>query len=387
MLPSDHKHAASRLQSRRLSHARWRVAALRCRPYSRGMLQTNEEILTERRGGLVIVTLNRPKALNALSPGMCRTLAAALPAWEADRGVRAILIRGAGGRAFCAGGDVRAIREAQSTGDATAFGSAFFRDEYRLNRHIARLSKPWIALLDGITMGGGAGVSVNGAYRVATERTMLAMPESGIGLFPDVGATRFLNLCPGRIGRYLGLSGARVGAADALYCGFATHYVPRERVAPLIAALAGSGGVEETLAGFAADPGPAPIAARQPAIDRCFAADNIEAILDALEREATEAEWAAGIRAGLLTKSPTSLKITLRQLSTGRDFAIEEALALEYRLTQHVMAGHDFYEGVRAVLVDKDQQPRWDPPTLAGVDEAMVDSYFAPLGEAELRFD
>src|SRR5438874_207507 len=182
-----------------------------------------------------------------------------------------------------------------------------------------------------------------------------------------------------------------IRAADALYCRFATHFVPRERVPALIAALIGSGGVEETLAGFAADPGPAPIRARQPAIDRCFAGDTVEAILDALEREATEgganAEWAAETRAGLMTKSPTSLKITLRQLITGRDFAIEEALALEYRLTQHVMAGHDFYEGVRAVLVDKDQQPRWDPPTLAGVDEAMVDSYFAPLGEAELRFD
>src|SRR5205085_1955193 len=206
--------------------------------------------------------------------------------------------------------DVRAIYEAGRgiSGDHS-LTAAFFREEYELIRRIHRYPKPYVAIIDGITMGGGAGVSVNGAYRVATERTMLAMPETGIGLFPDVGATRFLNLCPGRIGCYLGLSGARVGAADALYCRFATHFVPRERVPALIAAL------------------------------------------------------------------------------TGRDFAIEEALALEYRLTQHVMAGHDFYEGVRAVLVDKDQQPRWDPPTLAGVDEAMVDSYFAPLGEAELRFD
>jgi enoyl-CoA hydratase len=246
-------------------------------------------------------------------------------------------------------------------------------------------------MIDGITMGGGAGVSVNGAFRVATERTMLAMPETGIGLFPDVGATRFLNLCPGRIGRYLGLTGARIGAADALYCGFATHFVPRERVPALVAALTGSEGVERIFASFAAAPGPAPIAARPPAIDRCFAGDTVEAILDALEREAAgggpDAEWAAATRAGLLTKSPTSLKLTLRQLITGRGFAIEDALTLEYRLTQHVMAGHDFYEGVRAALVDRDQHPRWDPPTLAAVNEAMVDSYFAPLGDAELRFD
>ena len=351
-----------------------------------------EDILFGRAGNLATVTLNRPQALNAFTLDMYRRFDPMLRAWAEDSSVKAVLIRGAGERAFCAGGDVRAIYEAGRglSGDHS-LTAAFFREEYELIRRIHRYPKPYVAIIDGITMGGGAGVSVNGAYRVATERTMLAMPETGIGLFPDVGATRFLNLCPGRIGRYLGLSGVRVGAADALYCRFATHFVPRERVPALIAALIGSGGVEETLAGFAADPGPAPIAARHPAIDRCFAGDTVEAILDALEREATEgganAEWAAETRAGLMTKSPTSLKITLRQLITGRDLAIEEALALEYRLTQHVMAGHDFYEGVRAVLVDRDQHPRWDPPTLAGVDEAMVDSYFAPLGEAKLRFD
>ena len=217
-----------------------------------------------------------------------------------------------------------------------------------------------------------------------------ALREASAAIFPDVGATRFLNLCPGHIGRYLGLTGARVGPADALYCGFATHFVPRERLGELVAALAASDGINEILAGFAADPGAAPLAKRQAAINRCFAADNVGTILDALQHEAAgggpDAEWAADTRAGLLTKSPTSLKITLRQLVTGRGYAIEDALALEYRLTQHVMAGHDFYEGVRAVLVDKDQKPRWDPPNLAAVDEAMVQSYFAPLGEAELRF-
>ena len=351
-----------------------------------------EDILFGCEGGVATVTLNRPQALNAFTLDMYRRFDPMLRAWAYDAAIHAVLIRGAGERAFCAGGDVRAIYEAGRgiSGDHS-LTAAFFREEYELIRRIHRYPKPYVAIIDGITMGGGAGVSVNGAYRVATERTMLAMPETGIGLFPDVGATRFLNLCPGRIGRYLGLSGVRVGAADALYCRFATHYVPRERVPALIAALTGSGGVEETLAGFAADPGPTPIRARQPAIDRCFAGDTVEAILDALQREAAgggpDAEWAGETHAGLMTKSPTSLKITLRQLITGRDFAIEEALALEYRLTQHVMAGHDFYEGVRAVLVDRDQHPRWDPPTLAGVDEAMVDSYFAPLGEAELRFD
>jgi enoyl-CoA hydratase len=351
----------------------------------------SDDILFGREGGLATVTLNRPQALNAFTLDMYRRFDPMLRGWADDPRVKAVLIRGAGERAFCAGGDVRAIYEAGRgiSGDGS-LTSVFFREEYELIRHIHRYPKPYVAIIDGITMGGGAGVSVNGAYRVATERTMLAMPETGIGLFPDVGATRFLNLCPGRIGHYLGLTGARVGAADALYCGFATHFVPRDGVPALVAGLAGSDGVEEILAGFTADPGPAPIAARQPAIDRCFAGDTVEAILDALEREAADggpdAEWAAQTHAGLLPKSPTSLKLTLRQLIAGRGFAIEDALALEYRLTQHVMAGHDFYEGVRAVLVDKDQQPRWDPPTLAAVTEAMVDSYFAPLGEAELRF-
>jgi len=354
-----------------------------------------EDILFGREGGVATVTLNRPQALNAFTLDMYRRFDPMLRAWADDPDIRAVLIRGAGERAFCAGGDVRAIYEAGRgiSGNRT-LTSAFFREEYQLIRRIHRYPKPYVAIIDGITMGGGAGVSVNGAYRVATERTMLAMPETGIGLFPDVGATRFLNLCPGEIGRYLGLTGARVGAADSLYCGFATHFVPRERLPALVAALAQmddpKGGVEQILAGLAAEPGPAPIAARQAAIDRCFADAAVEAILDALEREAAgggpEAEWAAETRAGLLTKSPISLKITLRQLMVGRDFDIEHALSLEYRLTQHVMAGHDFYEGVRAVLVDKDQQPRWDPPTLALVDQEMVEAYFAPLGEGELRF-
>src|SRR3954449_3990721 len=198
-----------------------------------------EDILFGREGGVATITLNRPQALNAFTLGMYRALAPMLRHWADDAEVHAMLIRGAGERAFCAGGDVRAIYEAGRgiSGDRE-LTSVFFREEYEVIRHIHRFPKPYLAIVDGITMGGGAGVSVNGAFRVATERTMLAMPETGIGLFPDVGATRFLNLCPGQIGRYLGLTGARVGAADSLYCGFATHFVPRERVPELVAELA-----------------------------------------------------------------------------------------------------------------------------------------------------
>lgn len=363
------------------------------------MLPASEDILFGRQDGIATVLLNRPRALNAFTLDMYRRLDPMLRGWADDPGVRAVLVQGAGGRAFCAGGDVRAVYEAgRGIAGPRDLTATFFREEYELIRRIHRYPKPYLAIIDGITMGGGAGISVNGAYRIATERTLLAMPETGIGLFPDVGATRFLNLCPGHIGRYLGLTGARLGPADALYCGLATHFVPHGRVPELIAALAGIAWrdaaepmqVEEVVASFAGDPGPPPLALRRAVIDRCFAFDGIEEILDALARETASggpySDWAAGTRAGLMTKSPTSLKVTLRQLIVGYGCDLEQALTLEYRLTQHFMEGHDFYEGVRAVLVDKDQNPRWRPATLAEVSDDMVGTYFAPLGARELTF-
>ena len=359
-------------------------------------LSNNQDILFGRKGHVGTVLLNRPQALNAFTLGMYRRLEPQLHAWAGDPEIRAVLIEGAGDRAFCAGGDVRAVYEAGKgiSGDPS-FTSVFFAEEYRIILGIHRYPKPYIAILDGITMGGGAGVSVNGAYRVATEKTMFAMPETGIGLFPDVGATRFLNLCPGYIGRYLGLTGARLGSADALYCGFATHFVPRDRIPEFVAALEGmmwevgreGEQVEALLGRVAADPGPAPLAARRAMIDRCFAGDTMEAILAALDAETDDVDWARETRAILLTKSPTSLRITLRQLILGRDFDLAAALRLEYRMTQHVMAAHDFYEGIRAVLVDKDQKPRWRPGSLAAVDDAAAEAYFASLGDKELRLD
>jgi enoyl-CoA hydratase/carnithine racemase len=355
-----------------------------------------DDILFGRAGGIGTVLLNRPHALNAFTLDMYRRFDPMLRAWAADPDVHAVLIEGAGERAFCAGGDVRAVYEAGKgiSGDP-AFTSVFFAEEYRIISFIHRFPKPYVAILDGITMGGGAGVSVNGACRVATERTMFAMPETGIGLFPDVGATRFLNLCPGQIGRYLGLTGARLGAADALYCGLATHFVPSERMPELKAALAAipwqagdePAQVAAVLGRLAADPGPPLLAAKREVIDRCFAGETVEAILDALAHETAGTGWTVETRASLLTKSPTSLRITLRQLILGRGLDLEAALRLEYRMTQHVMAAHDFYEGVRAALVDKDQRPRWQPASLAEFDAAAAEAYFAPLGDRELRFD
>jgi enoyl-CoA hydratase len=362
-------------------------------------MSTADEILLGREGGLATLVINRPKALNALTLDNYRRFSPALRAWASDPSVHAVVVGGAGDRAFCAGGDVRAVYEAGRgiSGDPD-LPAIFFREEYELIRRIHRFPKPYIAVIDGITMGGGAGISVNGAYRIATERTLFAMPETAIGLFPDVGATRFLNRCPGHIGRYLGLTGARLEASDALYCGFATHFVLHDRVAELVEALGGVGWetgreldpIDAMLARCAKDPGVAPLATLRPAIDRCFAGGSVEEILDALTAEAKagglHAGWAAETRVGLLTKSPTSLKITLRQLVIGRNYDLEAALALEYRLTQHVMAAHDFYEGVRAMLIDKDQKPRWQPATLAEIGDGMVEAYFAPLADRELRF-
>jgi enoyl-CoA hydratase len=363
-------------------------------------MKNNDGILFGQEGGVATVTLNRPRALNAFTLGMYRQFDPKLRAWANDPSIHAVLIRGAGDRAFCAGGDVRAVYEAgRGISDDPTLTSVFFWEEYELIRCLHHYPKPYVAMIDGITMGGGAGVSVNGAYRVATERTMLAMPETGIGLFPDVGATHFLNHAPGHVGRYLGLTGARVNAADARYCGVATHFVPHERLPALVDALGAAtwtGGddrceVEGLIAEFAADPGSPPLREKQEPIDRCFGHDAVEDILEALAHEADgggpHAEWAAGTRAGLLTKSPTSLKVTLRQLIVGQQYDLDQALILEYRLTQHFMRDHDFFEGVRAVLVDKDNQPHWKPAALAEVDEATVDAYFASLGDHELSFE
>src|SRR6185503_9632804 len=258
------------------------------------MADTDDDILFGREGAVATVTLNRPRALNAFTLDMYRAFDPKLREWAADPAIQAVLIRGAEGRAFCAGGDIRAIYEAGlGISGERSLTSDFFREEYQLIRRIHRYPKPYIAIMDGITMGGGAGVSVNGAFRIATEQTMFAMPETGIGLCPDVGATRFLNLCPGQVGRYIGLTGARLGPGDALACGFATHFVRRERIPSLMAALtrvtwrAGRqrAQVDEVLAAFRTTLGEAPVEALRGPIDRCFAGDTVEGILATLGNE------------------------------------------------------------------------------------------------------
>ncbi|MEX2009578.1 MAG: enoyl-CoA hydratase/isomerase family protein, partial [Dongiaceae bacterium] len=291
-------------------------------------------ILFERRGRLAVVTLNRPAALNALTLDMIRRLDRKLADWAVDPSVGAVVIRGAGGRAFCAGGDVRALYD----GDAE-IRATFYRDEYRLDRRVFRFPKPYVALIDGVVMGGGVGVSVHGSHRVASERTLFAMPETGIGLFPDVGGGYFLPRRPGRIGMYLALTGARLRAADCLYAGIATHHVPGDRLDALVDALA-DGDVDAALTRFASDPGPPPMAEHRAAIDRCFGGGSVEAIIETLGAES--GDWARTTRETLAAKSPMSLRLTFRQLSAGATLDFEAVLVMEYRLSQFCMAGHDF---------------------------------------------
>jgi enoyl-CoA hydratase len=338
------------------------------------------DLLVERRQGVALVTLNRPEALNALTAAMCREFDGLLAQWAADPAVTAVVVKGAGDRAFCAGGDIRAIydaaREGRDDGD-------FFRDEYRLVRRVHRFPKPYISLIDGIVMGGGAGISINGRYRIVTERTMFAMPETAIGIFPDVGATRFLPSCPGKIGLYLGLTGARLKAADMIMAGIATHYVPRDRLDALVTSLAAQTEAAAAIARVAADPGPSTIAAQREDIDRCFGGESVAEILARLRAE--DSDWAHDAVAACERSSPTSLKITMRQLAEGAA-DIEHALTLEFRMTRHILAAHDFFEGIRAQIVDRDRAPKWSPATLAEVTPTSVARYFEPT-PSELWFE
>ncbi|HEY2029484.1 MAG TPA: enoyl-CoA hydratase/isomerase family protein [Myxococcales bacterium] len=349
------------------------------------------DVSFERRGGLGVMTLDRPKALNAVTLEMYRAMQPRLDEWRDDQSVRALVLRG-NGRAFCAGGDVRRIHQERATplrpGD---YKYDMFYEEYLFIRDLHRFPRPQVALVHGVTMGGGMGLSVNGRFRVATETSVFAMPEVFIGSLPDVAATRFLNFCPGEIGTYLALTGARVGPADALYCRFATHVVAEGRLGELFDGLAAlplrdaEHEIDELLQRFAIDAGEPKLLALQPAIDRCFSKATVEEIVAALEAE--NAPWAREALLALRKAAPLSLKCTLRAVRDGKGATVEEALRLEFRVIQHLIADDaDFYEGVRAVLVDKDRTARWRFQSLHEVSDAEVDRHFASLGDGELRF-
>ncbi len=323
-------------------------------------------VQVRRDGRVGRILLNRPRALNALDDAMIAAIAEALHAWRTDPAVHAVVIEGAGGRAFCAGGDIRMVRQLSLDGDAAGI-ERFFAAEYALNLAIATHPKPYVALVDGICMGGGIGVSVHGSVRVATEAALFAMPETGIGFFPDVGASHVLPRLPGAVGRWLGLTGARLEGANAVLAGIATHFVPRAALPALSEALAIEG--VAAVARFAQPPD-GQLTTLRPAIDRCFGAADVAGILARLEAE--PGEWAAGALQAMRAASPSAVcwSLALLQAGAGRDLAgcLEAELALTRKATRHP----DFLEGVRAMVVDKDRTPRWSPGQIEDVDLAGI---------------
>jgi enoyl-CoA hydratase len=345
------------------------------------------EVLVRELGALRRLTLNRPKALNALTLGMVDTMRAHLREWAHDDDAGAVLIDGAGERGLCAGGDLRALYDAaKAKNDAPP--QQFWANEYRLDVMIARYRKPVIALMDGMVMGGGVGISAHAAHRVVTERSSVAMPEVGIGYFPDVGATYLLARAPGSIGTHLALTGARIGAADAIYSGLADIHLPAERLADLPSALADCRTAQEVrarLRQMSPPPAAGGLDTARPWIDACYAADHIEDILARLHADGGEGARAA--LAALQGASPTSLKITLRAIRAALSFGrVEQSFQQDYRISLACIAGHDFIEGIRAAIVDKDRHPVWQPDKVEEVTADMVERHFRPVGELELKF-
>ena len=329
-----------------------------------------QTVLARRDGRAGRITLNRPRALNALDAGMVRAVTEAIEAWREDPAIHAVVIEGAGGRAFCAGGDIRAVR-ADSLAQRYDAVEAFFTAEYALNLAIAEYPKPFVALVDGICMGGGIGLSVHGSARVATETAVFAMPETGIALFPDIGATYVLPRLRGAVGMYMALTGARMGGADAAFVGLATHFTDREAFATLPDAIAADG--VAVLAGITRPFEPT-VAEHMAAIDHCFGADSVTEIETRLSQ--TDTEWSRQTLLTLRSMSPSAVSWTFRIVRAGASRTLPQALAAELALTRHVTRHPDFAEGVRAMVVDKDRSPRWSPATLAEVDQRVIDGMF-----------
>ena len=337
------------------------------------------DVIIRGSGGCGHITLNRPKALHALTLDMCKAMIAALRAWEAESSIRAIIVDHSKGRGFCAGGDIRLLYESLQGGGRDVL--EFFHTEYRMNDLLFRYGKPALCFMDGIVMGGGAGVAMPCRYRVATEATSFAMPETGIGLFPDVGGSWFLSRLPGRIGAWLALTGSRLDGAECHKLGLATHYLPRASLTDVKARIAKSpDGLETILDEAAIAPPPAPIEELRGDIDRLFAAPRIEDIVAALA--ADPSPWAAQQLAEISGKAPLSCKVALRLLNESRKLTdFSDNMRMEYRAVSRLIRNPDFSEGVRAFVIDKDNLPNWAPARFADVPDAMIDAIVAPLPE------
>ena len=348
------------------------------------------EVLVEQRDGLALLTLNRPKAINALNHAMTRTITEQLRVWATDDSVRTVAITGAGERGLCAGGDIVAIhhdaKEQQAAGHVgSAADSAtgkFWRDEYILNALIGRFPKPYVAVMDGIVMGGGVGLSAHGSHRIVTEKSTIGMPEVGIGFIPDVGGTYLLSRAPGELGTHIALTTARMKAGDAIATGFADYYVPAEQIPALLTTLE-TESADIAIAKYAAEAPESTLLGQRDWIDSCYGAETVAEIVAHLQEHAdTEANAAA---TAILGKSPVALQVTLRSLRSARTAtSLEAVLNEEYRVSIASLASHDLVEGIRAQVVDKDRNPQWSPAALTDVTTAQVDAYFAELGEREL---
>ncbi len=339
-----------------------------------------DDIRFEWTGVAGVVTLTRPKALNALNHDMVLALSRALTAWEYDRKIALVIVK-AEGRAFCAGGDIMNVYESRGMDTPPI---QFFADEYRLNARIECYPKPYISLIDGIVMGGGVGISCHGSHRVMTENAMFAMPEVGIGFFPDVGGSHILPNLGGYFGIYLALTGNRIRYGDALWSGLATHTIATEGLIDLLERLCETGDVETVLLNYC-------MAAKRETeceiledIARHFAKRTLGGVIESLKADAGTSEFAAKTLATILSRSPTSLAVTFRQVHAGLTMSMTDCMRMEFRILNHMLAGHDFYEGIRAVLVDKGSTPVWRPAYLHDVDPAAIDRYFEALGDREL---
>ena len=340
-------------------------------------MQDEPPILAEVADGVAVLTLNRPRALNAINLEMLHAMWDHVTTWRDDSAVSAVVVRGAGDRAFSAGGDVLAV--VANRGD-DVFMHEVYRAEYVYDGMIHHYPKPYIPFMDGIVMGGGAGVSVHApGRRIVTEKTMFAMPETALGLFPDMGASHFLASAPGSLGMYLSLTGVRIGAADVMHAGFADHHMPSGALDDLIAALRSGEDADAAIARLRTDPGPSSLADKGDAIERCFAADSLEGVIAALEAEG--GEWAAKSLDLVRAMCPFSQAVTFKDVRLGAGRSIEECLSTAFRIALRFMDRDDYFEGARSILIDKDNSPRWNPDAIEKVDAAEVEACFAPLGD------
>ena len=341
------------------------------------MTGESDEVLTRVESGVGLITLNRPKAINSLNQPMVDALSAVLTRWEADDAVRAVVLSGAGERGLCAGGDVVAVyHSARTDGVETR---RFWRDEYRLDGQIGRFPKPFVALMDGIVMGGGVGVSAHANTRVVTETSKIAMPEVGIGFIPDVGGAYLLSRAPGALGLHAALTGAPFSGADAIAMGFADHYVPHGQLDAFTQAIV-DGDVQSALAAHAVEPPPSDLVAQRDWIDECFAGDTVEDIVAALRGHDAEA---AHVAANLIaSRSPIAVSVALEAVRRAAKLdTLEDVLVQDYRVSSASARSHDLVEGIRAQIIDKDRNPKWSPATLAEVSAADVEAYFAPVDD------